>query len=241
MRASMGLRSLAVAALALGAPAFADFHFMKVVEVFPGAAASPNAQYVVLQMWTGGQTNVGGHGVTVHAANGDVIDTVIFGNGVGNGATQDKILVATDEAASFFNLTADFELDVPLPLAGGKVCFDAIPVDCFAWGNYVGSSTGVGTPFGQPNPFPQGRAATRRLDITGNPTTLDEFDDTDQSASDFLSRLPTPRNNARVTGTIPPSTCGNGVLEGLEQCEAGVGCSTTCTFDADALFFNSFE
>ncbi len=34
---------------------------MKVVEVFGGAAASPNAQYVELQMFAAGQTNLGGH------------------------------------------------------------------------------------------------------------------------------------------------------------------------------------
>ncbi len=232
---------LALALLALSASAKADFHFMKVVEVFPGAAAAPNAQYVVLQMWSGGQTNVASHGVTVFAADGTSIGTVVFPNGVANGVSQDKILVATTEAAAFFSITADFVLTVPLPITGGKLCFDASPIDCFAWGSYFGSAVGVGTPFAQPGPFPLGRAAVRRLDIVGSPTVLDQFDDTDQSASDFVSRLPAPRNNARVNGTVPASTCGNGVLEGLEQCEAGRGCSATCTVDADALFFNGYE
>jgi hypothetical protein len=46
---------LAVVALT----AHASFHLMKVVEVFPGTAASPSAQYVVIQMYASGENFVG--------------------------------------------------------------------------------------------------------------------------------------------------------------------------------------
>lgn len=214
---------------------------MKVVEVFPGAAASPNAQYVVIQMHQAGQNQVGGHGITVYDAAGNAIGAEIFPGGVGNGAIQSKILIATSQAGTFFSLMPDLVLDVPIPLSGGKVCFDASPEDCLAWGDYSGSSAGVGTPFLQATGLVLGRAAIRRLDIVAPNNTLQAGDDTDQCSTDFVDGVPAPRNNAGVAGTIPPSVCGNGVLEGLEQCEAGVGCSSSCTLDAGALFFNGFE
>jgi len=240
---SIGSRlSLAVATvLGASAPATAAFHLMKVVEVFPGAAASPGAQYVVLQMYANNQTVVSGHELTVFDAAGAMIGTVPFGNNVAIGLSQAKILVATKQATDFFNVPADFTLTTALPLRGGKVCFDVNQVDCVAWGNYTGSSVEVGTPYAQAAGLLLGRAAIRRLDIVAPNNTLENGDDTNQSSNDFINGLSAPRNNAGVAGTIPPSVCGNGVLEGLEQCEAGVGCSSTCTLDAGALFFNGFE
>jgi cysteine-rich repeat protein len=82
-----------------------------------------------------------------------------------------------------------------------------------------------------------GRAAIRRLDITGSSSVLDAGDDTDNCATDFIAGNPAPRNNAGVVGTIPAATCGNGALEGLEQCDDGNlangdGCSSTCMIQA---------
>ncbi len=233
---------LATLSLALAsAPTFAAFHLMKVVEVFPGAAASPNAQYVVIQMYSGGQNQVGGHGITVFDAAGNVIGSEIFPGSVSNGTTQSKILIATSQAATFFNLTADLVLDVPIPLPGGKVCFDAIPEDCVAWGNYTGSPAGVGTPFQQASGLVRGRAAIRRLDVVAPNNTLQAADDTDQCSTDFIDGVPAPRNNAGIVGTIPASFCGNAVVEGLEQCDGGTGCSASCTLDPNVLFVNGFE
>ena len=65
MRKLPAVLALAVFAAGLAAPASASFHLMKVVEIFPGTAAAPNAQYVVLQMYSAGQNFVGGHAVTV--------------------------------------------------------------------------------------------------------------------------------------------------------------------------------
>lgn len=225
------------------APSFANFHFMKIVEVFPGTAASPDAQYVVLQMYVGGQTVLTNHVATVFNAAGTPIGTLTFTANVSNGLNQDKILIATTQAQSFFSLSADLTMTALLPRAGGKLCFES--VDCVAWGNYTGSATGVGTPYNVATGLVSGQAAKRRLDISGLPLVLEDADDTNNSANDFASGLPAPSNNARLSGTIPPNTCPNGIIEGLEQCDDNNAnntdaCSNDCTIVIN-VFNDGFE
>jgi cysteine-rich repeat protein len=222
--------------LIASAPALATFHLMKVVEVFPGTAASPKAQYVVIQMYTSGQNLVAGHAITVFDKTGALIGTFTFAGNVRNGASQAKILIATSQAEQFFGLTADLVMGASVIAGGGKVCW-AGTIDCVAWGAYSGSSAGVGTPFNAPTGLVSGKATVRRLNISGSATTLDVGDDTDNSATDFVFGSPAPRNNAGVLGTVPMATCGNGVIEGLEQCDDhnltnGDGCSSTCKLEA---------
>lgn len=228
--------------LLIGGPAQAAFHLMKVVEVFPGTAAAPGAQYVVLQMYAVGQTVVSGHSIIISDASGTPVVNFPFTGNVANGANQAKILIATTEAATFFGVSANLTMTASLPLAGGKVCFDAI--DCVAWGNYAppGTDATVGTPFNsdaspvaaQPERgLVSSKAIARRLDIAGVPTALESSDDTNNSANDFRIATPAPRNNAGQTGTVPAATCGNTVIEGLEDCDdggilSGDGCSATC-------------
>jgi cysteine-rich repeat protein len=238
------VKALVLSTLVAGsAPALANFHLMKVVEVFPGTAASPDAQYIVLQMHTGGQNVLNNHVATVFNAAGTSIGTLTFTGNVANGLNQDKVLIATTQAATFFNLTADLTMSAILPRAGGKICFES--VDCFAWGNYTGSPTGVGTPYNASTGLLSGTAAKRRLDISGLPTVLEAADDTDVCANDFVTGLPAPANNARVNGTIPANTCPNGTIEGLEECDDGNAvntdaCSNDCTVVID-IFDNGFE
>lgn len=59
-------------------PAFAAFHFIAVKEVFAGSGAHPNAQYVLLQAYSGGQNAVGGHSVTTFDASGAPTGTFTF-------------------------------------------------------------------------------------------------------------------------------------------------------------------
>ena len=235
MKARTVVRSLVLAGLFLAVPAHADFHFMKIVEVFSGTAVAPNAQYIVLQMYVSGQQFVAGHAVTIYNANGTQVASVSFPANVGNGANQAKLLVATQQAEDFFGVSADLTIPAAILAAGGKVCF-AGTVDCVAWGGWSGSASGVGTPFNADGGIPPGRAALRRLDIAGSSITLDAGDDTNNCAVDFESGLPQPRNNAGQFGTIPPATCGNDAVEGLEQCDdgnlaGGDGCSSTCQAD----------
>ena len=208
------MKRLLLATLMLSSPLVqASFHNMKVVEVFPGTAAAPNAQYVVLQMWTAGQNSVGGHMVTVYNSTGVLLGTgtFTFAGGVGNGSNQDKILIATAQAATFFNLSADLVMpSAVIPLSGGKVCFDASPMDCVAWGDYSGSSAGVGAPLnpvsapivGDGGLIP-GRAAQRRLDIVLPDTTLASGVGTDENGmgASIRHRRTMPASPARFRRT----------------------------------------
>ena len=229
-------RACAGGLLAMSLPALATFHLMKVVEIFPGTAASPSAQYVVIQMYASGQNLVGGHALTVFNGAGAVVGTFTFTGNVANGANQAKLLIATSQAESFFGINADLVMSASMLSAGGKVCW-AGTIDCVAWGAYTGSSAGVGTPFNASGGLSPGRAAARRLNLSGSSTVLDAGDDTDNSANDFAFVTPAPRNNAGAMGTIPPATCGDGAIEGLEQCDdynhmSGDGCSSTCQLEA---------
>ena len=137
----MRSRIAAVFSMALGAaaPAFASFHLMKIMEVFPGTVAAPNAQYVMIRSYAAGQTLLGSHQIHVYDAVGTEVtgSPFTFPGSVANGPDQMEVLIATPEAATLFNLDADLTMTPVLPLSGGKVCYDAI--DCVAWGSYHGS------------------------------------------------------------------------------------------------------
>ena len=78
---------------------------------------------------------------------------------------ETKILIATPEARTFFNVVPDFTTSPQLMRAGGKICY-ADTIDCVAWGNYTGSTEGVGTPFNATGGgLVSGRAVVRRLDV----------------------------------------------------------------------------
>ena len=209
------------------------FHFMKIRQVFGGTAADPNAQYVMLQMYSPDQNFTGGHSLFVFDSAGTLINSFPLSD-VLNGNNQAVILIATAEAETFFGITADAPMNPVITPRGGKVCFDATNVDCISWGKYIGSTAGVGTPFNQfCGGLQPGQAARRRLDICGSPTTLEFCDDANNSSTDFLLAVPAPRNNGNQNGIIPPATCGNGSIEGLEQCDDnntddGDGCSSSC-------------
>ena len=191
---------LALGWLLVSRPVAADFHLMLVVEVFPGVAGSPNAQYVELQMYSPGQNVVGGHTVHFFNAAGTEIGTLTFPMNVPNGADLASILIATAEAQSLFGVAADLTMTPLIDPSGGKVCWAGV-TDCVAWGNYTGSSAGVGAPF-SPGGLTLGQAMQRRIDGGFDPTRLDGGDDSGDSATDFVAAAPTPRNNGNVTGTV---------------------------------------
>jgi len=227
--------ALALVLASLALPAHATFHLMKIVAVFTGTPAAPQAQYVEIQAYASGQGLLSGHAVTVFNAAGQQVGAFTFSHNMSNSANQMHALIATSQAASFFNVTPDMTMSAAMLAGGGKVCW-AGTIDCVAWGAYTGASTGVGTPFNAAGGITPGRAAVRRLDLSGSATTLDAGDDTDNSAHDFVFGTPAPRNNAGMIGHAPGNTCGNGVIEGLEQCDdhnvaSGDGCSSTCTVE----------
>src|SRR5881396_2841385 len=108
-RLTLVLCSAAIAALALPASALATFHLMDVREVFPGSTGHSGEDYVELQMYASGQNHVGGHALTVYAANGTVAATATFppapGGDVPNGQNQQTILIGA--ANSVFGVTPD--------------------------------------------------------------------------------------------------------------------------------------
>ncbi|MFT3921514.1 MAG: DUF4215 domain-containing protein [Myxococcales bacterium] len=211
-------------ALAHAQSAHANHHLMSISEVFAGTALKPNASYIELQMYAMGQNVLSQHTVQVFDAAGVSVLTAKFPGNVGSGANQATVLLATADAQTLFNVTPDLVLTAPISAAGGKVCFESI--DCVAWGNYTGSATGVGKPALPASGIPAGKALQRNLKGNG---LLEAGDDTDDSATDFQAGTPTPRNNAGTTGTIPTSTCGNDVVEGLEACDDDAGCKADCS------------
>lgn len=195
MTTQMLARTIALSLALAAGSAEASFHLMKVVQVFPGTAAVPNAQYVMIQMYAAGQNQVGSHQISVFGATGNLIQAFTFSGPVSNGASQARILIATTEAATLFGMSPDLTMTAILPTAGGKVCFDSSPTDCVGWGNYSGSPAGIGTPFNAGSGLVAGVAAIRRLDIAGGAGTLEASDDTDDCANDFVASSPIPRNN----------------------------------------------
>jgi len=218
------LASTAVAALLLvvlaAAPAAATFHFMCVVEVYGGDDLAPDAQYVVLQMYSAGQTLVAGHSVAFYDEDGLLLDSATFAENVGNGADQAKILIATPSAEALFGITADLRMPAALATSGGKVCF--VGVDCVAWGGYNPADAAVGTPFQGATGLEEGDAAIRRLDVCQtagcNDAELDAADDTNDSANDFFAGAPAPRNNGGAIGSFDAQAI---FLHGFEDAATG--------------------
>jgi hypothetical protein len=202
--------ALVAASLVLSAaPAAANFHVMRIVQVYAGDVTHPDAQYVVLQMCIAGQNVLGGHDVGFFDAAGAAIGTpVVFADTVANDASQSRVLVATSSAEALFGVTADLRMPARILPGGGKLCFEpgANPVDCFGWGNYSAlPDATIGTPFDAGVGITPGDAEQRSLSIAGGSSTLEcttPNDDTNDSANDFGPTVPNPGNNAGASGVV---------------------------------------
>ena len=200
---------LAAALVLLAAPAAANFHVMRIVQVYAGDVTHPDAQYVVLQMCIAGQNVLGGHSVGFFDAAGAAIGSpAVFPGAVANSASQSRVLIATSSAEALFGLAADLRMPASLLPAGGKLCFEpgVSPVDCFGWGNYSAlPDLTIGAPFAAGTGISPGDAAQRDISLVGGPTTLEcttPNDDTDDSAADFDPTIPVPGNNAGDIGVV---------------------------------------
>jgi hypothetical protein len=81
----------AIACGLIAAPAAeASFHLIDVREVHPGTAED---SYVELQMYSGGETFLGGHSLTLYSAAGALAHTSTFSANVANGQNQSTVLV----------------------------------------------------------------------------------------------------------------------------------------------------
>lgn len=201
--------AFAVAALALPSPAAANYHLTKVSEVYPGTGMTPD-DYVELQMYQSGQNVIAGHAVTIYNAAGTLSHTFTFPADVASGQSQRTILLGAGPLAN--GVEPDFTdpaLAAALGKSGGAACFDAIPVDCVAWGNFSGATPlpgAAGAPVA-PSGIPGGSSITRSI-ARGCATLLEAGDDSDDSAADFkVTTDRTPRPNSE-----PPTekSCGGG-------------------------------
>ena len=210
MRAARTLL-LVLATLLIGAPsAQAAFHLMKVSEVFPGTNADVNTAFIELQMFAAGQNFVSTHKVDYYTANGTLLGSYTIPNDVASGENQRHILIGDTAAGGAPDFVVD-QLGDALHAAagGGAVCFpDATPPDCVAWGNFTGALPGAtGTPVSAGG-IPDGQSISRST-APGCANLLEEADDTDQSAADFVLGTPNPENNSVAV----PTGCSSGGLD----------------------------
>jgi hypothetical protein len=188
--------SLAAAGLVTAAPrAAANFHLMKVEEVFAGTTSEPNADFVELEMQAPGQGQVGGHPLHLFDVSSARFDCSIPAN-VPNQDTGDRILFATVQAEAELGINADFTIPAMLDGSSGAVCF-AMSVDCVSWGGFTGTTT---SPSG--TPFPSGIPPDNSIERTG---------DTNNSADDFTVVTP---NAVPNTGDLGSMTCQAGTGPG---------------------------
>jgi hypothetical protein len=205
--AGCALGIVASCALLAAPSALATFHLMKIREVYAGSSLAPEAKYVELQMFAGGQNHVKGHSLRTYNASGGLVGTSTFAADVTNGANQSTILLATAAAESQFGLVADAPLASPsgLSAAGGAVCWEEL--DCVSWGSFAGALPGAaGTPA---TAIPDG-TALRRTIAPGCATLLEGSDDSNDSATDFAVASPAPRPNATPPSELACASGGNG-------------------------------
>lgn len=188
-------------------PAAATFHLIKVREIYAGSATNPMSQYVELQMYSGQQIFLAGHTLSVYDATGKDVGDFTFQGIVTNGANQAYVLLATPQAQTEFNVTADLAMTPVLTPGGGKVCWATDqnpPVDCASWGNYSGPAGDAGSPFAASTGIPPGSAMQRKISGGADPNTLEADDDTNDSATDFQLAQPDPHSNGSAAPSSSP-------------------------------------
>jgi len=186
-------------------PAEASFHFMKIEEIDTGHNGDTSQQFVDLQMYQSNQNVVGGQKLRVYAAGGGAQDCTIPSD-VPDGTNQTHILIAASDP--IHSVVPDFVMPQILEGPGGAVCF--ANVDCVSWGSFSGATLDpAGTPI--TGDFSSSTDSMHRS--TGENATLEDADDTDDSAADFTAAAPAPQNNSGsatqmsclpVTVTDPP-------------------------------------
>ncbi len=171
--------------LATAVPAHAAQHFMVIDEIYPGHPGAPDAQYVMLRMTSGGQTNIGDHSITSFSADGTpqpVFGT--FGSDVLNGTSGSRILMATQEAVDLFGISADHVTTGRLEFPSGRICFSSETIDCVAYGDFTGNNGIYG---------PSTVALERGL-------SLHRTQDSQNNAADLELRPAVPINNSGGVG-----------------------------------------
>jgi hypothetical protein len=181
----------------------ASFHLVKIREVYSGGGSQD--AYVELQFYAAGQNLLNGRSVTVYDSAGALIHTSEFAANVASGENQRTALVGDTGVQAASGVAPDLvDAGLSIAAAGGAVCWNAAglpPPDCVSWGDFHGDALllmNAGTTAGSPV-YPNGlpvRTAIHRSIAPGCSTLLEESDDTDDSATDFVGKTPAPRNNA---------------------------------------------
>lgn len=190
-----------VLGLVAAVPAQATFHLISVREVYPGPG--DGSGFVMLQMYEADQNELASHILTVYDADGQLIHTSTFAEGVPNAENQSTVLIGEENVGTLLRVAPDLvDPELNLSRAGGAVCWnsDGTPADCVSWGSFDGDqllSSSAGTPVA-PAGLGQSQAILRKI-TPGCLTLLEPGDDTNDSATDFevLENSPNPRNNAR--------------------------------------------
>jgi hypothetical protein len=201
-------------------PALATFHLIQIREVYPGSSGAPEADYVELQMYSGGQDLVAGHVLRAYNSSGAVAATSTFPANVAQGGNQSTLLLATPQAEAQFGVAADAALAPGSQLSplGGAVCWEAL--DCVSWGSFAGTlPSPAGSP-AAPTGIPDGMALRRSL-ARGCATLLDSADDSDNSAADFALVAPFPRPNSVAPTEVSCPSSGFGPGSGTPGGGAG--------------------
>ncbi len=172
--------------IVLAPTAHATFHFARIVEVFGGTAADPDADYIVIKAHANLQNKFLGVRVEVYDAQGNQLpDFGMFLSDLPSGLTNQKsILMATPQAQQMLGINPDASASGTLP-ESGVVCFHKgiQTPDCVSYGNFTGNTGVGGSQAGPPAaPMPSGSALRRDLGADG---LLQDADDTDNSSEDF--------------------------------------------------------
>ena len=236
---------VALAAAILAAPAHATFHLMSIREVYPGSVSKPDSGYVELQMYSPGQSLVKGHALTVYDAKGSIVGTFSFPANVSNAASQQTILIGDSGVQAAFGVVPDLSSEgFALAAGGGAACW-AGSIDCVSWGAFAGSTPSASGSPADPLGVPDGMALRRTI-APGCPTLLEEADDSDESATDFLDATPQPRNDSSAIVEHPCSgpttTVDSGPADPTDETNASFtyhstpsGASFECKLDGAAF------
>jgi hypothetical protein len=211
--------------LAVAAGARAEFHLMKIREVYPDASPA-NADYLELQMYASGQDRVANHVIAVYSAGGAMQSYLIPHNAVATADQSSILFGGAGRSGDDFN-DPKFDFDP----AGGAVCIDAVEPECVSWGSFSGALPAPGaTPFKPGGTIATGKAIRRTI-APGCSTLLQEADDTNLG-SDWEEVDPNPR---RGTDPVIETPCQLSVaVSGLGRVTGGgLACPPVCSL----LFF----
>jgi hypothetical protein len=178
-RLSCGVLTV-VSTLALPSIAHASFHLMQIEKIIGSVDGDNTAQAIQLRMRSNGQNFVSQAKLIVVDANGQNAITLLnIGSDVSNGATGDRVLIASDTFAEYTTPATipDFFMTNLIPpsyFAGGSLKFQADSSGTIywrlSWGAYGASNLGATTNdadgnFGPPFPSPLPGCGTYPLEF----------------------------------------------------------------------------